>query len=144
LVGYRWYDTKKIDPLYCFGYGLSYTSFTYTGLSIDKKNYTPADKIVATVKVKNSGSVAGKEIVQLYVSKVNSSVPRADKELKAFKKIMITPGNISSVSVNINVSDLAYWSDKLSKWVVEPGEYKLMAASSSKDIRQIASFNVSK
>ncbi len=144
LVGYRWYDTKKIDPLYCFGYGLSYTSFTYTGLSTDKKNYTPADKIVATVKVKNSGSVAGKEIVQLYVSKVNSSVPRADKELKAFKKIMITPGNISSVSVNINVSDLAYWSDKLSKWVVEPGEYKLMAASSSKDIRQIASFNVSK
>jgi beta-glucosidase len=144
LVGYRWYDTKKIDPLYCFGYGLSYTSFTYAGLSTDKKNYTAADKIVATVKVKNSGSVAGKEIVQLYVSKMNSSVPRADKELKAFKKIMITPGNTSSVSVNINVSDLAYWSDEQSKWVVEPGDYKLMAASSSKDIRQIASFNVSK
>jgi len=144
LVGYRWYDTKKIDPLYCFGYGISYTSFTYAGLSTDKKNYTAADKIVATVKVKNSGSVAGKEIVQLYVSKMNSSVPRADKELKAFKKIMITPGNTSSVSVNINVSDLAYWSDEQSKWVVEPGEYKLMAASSSKDIRQIASFNVSK
>lgn len=144
LVGYRWYDTKKIDPLYCFGYGLSYTSFTYTGLSIDKKNYTSADKIAAIVKVKNSGSVAGKEIVQLYVSKVNSAVLRADKELKAFKKIMIAPGKTIPVTLNINVSNLAYFDDKLSKWVVEPGEYKLMAASSSKDVRQITSFNVSR
>ncbi len=144
LVGYRWYDTKKIDPLYCFGYGLSYTNFTYTGLLTDKKDYTPADKIAVSVKVKNSGSVAGKEIVQLYVSKVNSAVSRADKELKAFRKIMIAPGKTIPVIMNINVSDLAYFDDMLGKWVVEPGEYKLMAASSSKDIRQIAAFNVSK
>lgn len=144
LVGYRWYDTKKIDPLYCFGYGLSYTSFTYTGLSIDKKNYTSVDKIAATIKVKNSGSVAGKEIVQLYVSKVNSAASRADKELKSFKKILIAPGKTMPVTMSISVSDLAYFDDKLSKWVVEPGEYKLMAASSSKDVRQIASFYVSR
>ncbi|WP_183573541.1 glycoside hydrolase family 3 C-terminal domain-containing protein [Mucilaginibacter sp. X5P1] len=144
LVGYRWYDTKKIDPLYCFGYGLSYTNFTYTGLLTDKKDYTPADKIAVSVKVKNSGSVAGKEIVQIYVSKVNSAVSRADKELKAFRKIMIAPGKTIPVIMNINVSDLAYFDDMLGKWVVEPGEYKLMAASSSKDIRQIAAFNVSK
>ncbi|SDS67947.1 beta-glucosidase [Mucilaginibacter mallensis] len=144
LVGYRWYDTKKIDPLYCFGYGLSYTSFTYADLTTDKKNYKSADKITVSVKVKNSGSVAGKEIVQIYVSKVNSGVLRADKELKAFKKVMIAPGKTMPLIMNINVSDLAYFDDKLSKWIVEPGEYKLMAASSSKDIRQIAAFSISK
>jgi beta-glucosidase len=144
LVGYRWYDTKKIDPLYCFGYGLSYTNFTYANFTTDKKNYKQGDKVTASLKVKNSGGVAGKEIVQLYVSKVSSKVSRADKELKAFKKIMIAPGSTAAVALNINVNDLAYFDTALSKWVVEPGEYKIMAAASSKDIRQIASFNVNK
>lgn len=142
LVGYRWYDTKKIDPLYCFGYGLSYTNFTYTGLVTGKKQYKLNDTIAVTVKVKNTGAVAGKEIVQLYIKKINTSVLRADKELKSFKKIEILPGNTAFVSMNINVSDLAYFDDKLNKWVVEPGEYKIMAASSSKDIRQVASFYI--
>ncbi len=142
LVGYRWYDTKNITPLYCFGYGLSYTNFAYTGLLTNKKQYKLNDKIAVTVNVKNTGAVAGKEIVQLYIKKVNSSVSRADKELKAFKKVMIAPTKTALVSMNINVSDLAYFDDKLKKWVVEPGEYKLMAASSSKDIRQVASFYV--
>jgi len=142
LVGYRWYDTKNIDPLYCFGYGLSYTSFAYTNLVTNKKIYQPTDNIAILFKVKNTGSVAGKEIVQVYISKLNSSVFRAEKELKAFKKIMIEPSKTSTVSMNINVRDLAYFDDKLSKWVVEPGEYKIMAASSSKDIRQVAYFKV--
>ncbi len=136
LVGYRWYDTKKITPLYCFGYGLSYTNFTYTGLLTDKKQYKFNDKIAVTINVKNTGTVAGKEIVQLYIEKVNSSVSRADKELKAFKKVSIAPARTALVSMNINVSDLAYFDEKLEKWVVEPGEYKIIAASSSKDIRQ--------
>jgi len=142
LVGYRWYDTKNIAPLYCFGYGLSYTEFTYTGISTNKKNYKPGDKIAVAVKVKNTGAVVGKEIVQLYVKKINSSILRADKELKAFKKVLIAPAATAEVAMNINVNDLAYYDDKLNKWVVEPGEYKIMAASSSKDIRQVASFNV--
>jgi len=142
LVGYRWYDTKNIDPLYCFGYGLSYTNFAYTNLSTDKKNYQLNDKIVVTVKVKNTGNFTGKEVVQLYIKKVNSSVLRADKELKGFKKVAIAPGKTAVVSMNIKVSDLAYFDDKLDKWVVERGEYKIMAASSSKDIRKVTSFYV--
>ena len=142
LVGYRWYDTKNIEPLYCFGYGLSYTSFAYTNLLIDKKNYKLNDNIAVAVKVKNTGSYAGKEVVQLYIKKVNSSILRTDKELKAFKKIAIAPGKTAVVSTNIKVSDLAYFDEKLHKWVVEPGEYKIMAASSSKDIRKVTSFYV--
>ncbi len=89
LVGYRWYDTKKITPLYPFGYGLSYTTFNYSALQTDKKTYTANETITVTIKVKNTGKVAGKETVQLYVSKPGSSVERAEKELKAFKKVMI-------------------------------------------------------
>jgi len=144
LVGYRWYDTKKIDPLYCFGYGLSYTDFAYSHLLTDKKRYKRGDKIAISLKVKNTGSVAGKEVVQLYVSKVNPTVLKADKELKAFKKIMIAPEKTATVAMNINVNDLAYYDDTTSKWVVEPGEYKILAASSSKDIRQVADFKVDK
>jgi beta-glucosidase len=142
LVGYRWYDTKNIAPLYCFGYGLSYTNFAYTGLSTDKKNYNLGNKIAVTVQVKNTGAVAGKEVVQLYIKKVNSSILRANKELKAFKKIAIGPGKTAIASMYIKVNDLAYFDDKLHKWVVEPGEYKIMAASSSKDIRQVTSIYI--
>ncbi|WP_183557628.1 glycoside hydrolase family 3 C-terminal domain-containing protein [Mucilaginibacter sp. SP1R1] len=144
LVGYRWYDTKKIDPLYCFGYGLSYTNFGYSALKTDKKNYKPGDKIKVSVSIKNKGNVAGKEVLQLYVSKVNPTVLRADKELKAFKKILIAPTKTIAVNINVNINDLAYFNDKQSKWVIEPGEYKIMAASSSKDIRQVTSFFIQK
>lgn len=144
LVGYRWYDTKKIDPLYCFGYGLSYTDFAYKGLSIDKKAYKPGEKIIASIKVKNTGPVAGKEVVQFYISKVNSAVLKPEKELKAFKKVMVAASKTALVSASINVNDLAYFDDTTKKWVVEPGEYKILAASSSKDIKEVASFTVNK
>jgi len=144
LVGYRWYDTKKIDPLYCFGYGLSYTDFAYTNLTTDKKTYQPGNTIAATLKVKNTGSVAGKETVQLYIGKANSAVLRAEKELKAFKKVLISPAQTADVSLSIAVNDLAYFDVKTSSWIVEPGEYKIFAGSSSKDIRQLGTFNVAK
>jgi len=144
LVGYRWYDTKNINPLYCFGYGLSYTNFTYTGLATNKKTYSPGDKIMVSLKIKNSGSFAGKEVVQLYVCKMNSIVLRPEKELKAFKKIMVAPAETAAVSMNIDVNDLAYFDSKLRKWIVEPGQYKILAASSSKDIRQMTSFHISR
>lgn len=144
LVGYRWYDTKKIDPLYCFGYGLSYTSFAYSGLATDKKAYAPGGKINVVLKVKNTGAVAGKETVQFYVSKIAPSVLKPEKELKAFKKIMIAPGKTNTLALNINVNDLAYFNAEKHSWVVEPGEYKLLAASSSKDIKEVVSFKVGK
>ncbi len=142
LVGYRWYDTKNIEPLYCFGYGLSYTSFGYTGLHTDKKSYTAADNITVTVKVTNTGKYTGKETVQLYVSKPASAVQRAEKELKAFKKLRITAGQTANVTLTIPVKNLAYYDVTTSSWVVEPGEYKLLAGTSSKDVSQSAVITV--
>ncbi|MVN22662.1 beta-glucosidase family protein [Mucilaginibacter arboris] len=142
LVGYRWFDTKKIEPLYCFGYGLSYTNFNYTGLSTNKNNYKSAESITANVKVKNTGKYAGKETVQLYISKEGSKVERAEKELKAFKKVTIPAGETANISLNIPVKDLAYYDVKTSKWVVEPGKYKILVGTSSREISQTATVTV--
>ncbi|CAN5273759.1 glycoside hydrolase family 3 C-terminal domain-containing protein [soil metagenome] len=142
LVGYRWYDTKKITPLYPFGYGLSYTNFTYSALRTGKKSYTGNEIIAATIKIKNTGKYAGKETVQLYVSKSGSAVERAEKELKAFKKVMIAAGQELSVTLNIPVKDLAYFNEKTMKWVVEPGKYKLLAGTSSADIKETGTISI--
>jgi beta-glucosidase len=142
LVGYRWFDTKKIAPLYCFGYGLSYTTFKFSNFKTDKKNYNKGENITASLKVKNTGKYAGKDVVQLYVSKVNSKVERADKELKVFKKVLVSPGADGNITLNLSVNDLAYFDESLHKWVVEPGEYKILAGESSRDIRQTATINV--
>jgi beta-glucosidase len=142
LVGYRWFDTKKIDPLYCFGYGLSYTRFDYASIKTDKPSYRPNQTVAVTVQVKNTGQYAGMETVQLYVSKNKSAVQRAEKELKAFKKIMVKPGQTVSTVLNIPVSDLAYYDVKSKKWIAEPGTYNLNAGSSSRDIRKVASIQI--
>lgn len=142
LVGYRWFDTKKIEPLYCFGYGLSYTDYKYSGFFTNKKSYNSTDNITATLKIKNTGKYAGKETVQLYVSKAGSVVDRADKELKAFKKVKIAAGETASVTLNIPVKDLAYYDINTSNWVVEPGSYKLLAGTSSKDIKQTGTITI--
>jgi beta-glucosidase len=142
LVGYRWFDTKKIEPLYCFGYGLSYTDFKYSGFFTNKKTYSPSEDITATVKLTNNGKYAGKETVQLYVSKTGSVVERAQKELKAFKKVMVAPGETITVALKVPVKDLAYYDVKTSKWIVEPGKYKLLAGTSSRDIEQSGTITV--
>jgi len=144
LVGYRWYDTKKIEPLFCFGYGLSYTNFQYAQLQVSKKNYNQGENITATVKIKNTGKYAGKETVQFYISKPGSAIERADKELKAFKKVMIAPGETVNISVTIPVSSLAYFDARSMKWIVEPGTYQLLAGTSSRDISQTTTLTISK
>ena len=135
LVGYRWYDTKKIVPLYPFGYGLSYTSFEYSALHTDKKSYANNETITVTTKVKNTGKFAGKETVQLYIGKQGSVVERAEKELKAFKKVMVPTGQEVTVTLSIPVKDIAYYNEQSKKWIVEPGKYKLLAGTSSQDIK---------
>jgi len=142
LVGYRWFDTKNIDPLYPFGYGLSYSSFAYSGLRTNKSVYSQSETITATITLKNNGSYDGKETVQFYVSKPGSSVERAEKELKAFKKINTVKGEAKTVSVSIPVKELAYFDTNSMKWVVEPGEYILRAGGSSRDIKQTVKFVV--
>ncbi|MDP4292107.1 MAG: fibronectin type III-like domain-contianing protein, partial [Bacteroidota bacterium] len=142
LVGYRWFDTRKIEPLYCFGYGLSYSDFKYSGLQTDKKSYKPSESITATVKVQNTGKYAGKETVQLYVGKQGSAVERAEKELKAFKKVDIAAGATATVKLTIPVKDLAYYDVTTKSWAVELGQYKLFAGTSSKDLTQISTITV--
>lgn len=142
LVGYRWFDTKKIEPLYCFGYGLSYTDFKYAGMYTNKSSYNSTDVIAVTLKVKNTGKYAGKETVQLYVSKPGSNIERAEKELKAFKKVNVAVGETATVILTVPVKDLAYYDVKTSKWIVEPGKYKLLAGTSSRDIEQSGTVTV--
>jgi beta-glucosidase len=144
LVGYRWFDTKKIDPLYCFGYGLSYSKFEYTNVKTDRKIYRSDQTVSITVKIKNTGQYAGMETIQLYVSKDKSVVQRPEKELKAFKKIMIRAGETINAVLSIPVSSLAYYDIKTKNWVVEQGAYKINAGSSSRDIRQVAVIQITR
>jgi len=141
LVGYRWFDTKNIKPLFCFGHGLSYTNFSYSAIKTNKKKYKNDETIEISLNVKNIGAKPGLETIQLYVSTLNPNVLKPAKELKAFKKVLIAEGQETEVKMEINVNDLAYFDEKLMKWVVEPGKYKLLAGSSSQDIR--ASSNIS-
>lgn len=138
LVGYRWYDTKNIEPLYPFGYGLSYTTYEYSGLHTNKKLYNPSETITITLNLKNTGSYSGKETVQVYVSKNGSKVERAEKELKAFKKVFVNKGGTAAVKINIPVKDLAYFDSESMKWIVEPGEYKILVGSYSRSIKETA------
>jgi beta-glucosidase len=142
LVGYRWFDTKKIEPLYCFGYGLSYTNYQYSGLHTSKKSYKATEQVTVTLKVKNTGKYNGKETVQLYIGKPGSIVERAEKELKAFKKVMVAKGQATNVTLSIPVKDLAYYDVKTRKWIVEPGKYQLLAGASSRDIKETATITI--
>jgi len=135
LVGYRWFDTKGIEPLYPFGYGLSYTTFALSPAVTDKKEYGKEDEITVTATLKNTGRRAGAEVVQLYTSQTESSVLRPKKELKAFQKVFLQAGEEKTISLKVKVQDLAFYSEKTSNWVVEPGEFIIHVATSAKDIR---------
>jgi beta-glucosidase len=130
-VGYRWYDARKIDPTYCFGHGLSYTTFSYGAVRAE----SDGGDLLVTLPVTNSGDRDGREIVQVYVSKPDSSVRRAPKELKGFQAIDVAPGVTADLTIRITRNDLAYWEERLESWIVEGGAYTIQVGSSSKDVR---------
>ncbi|MGD6891964.1 glycoside hydrolase family 3 C-terminal domain-containing protein [Bacillus mobilis] len=134
FVGYRYYDKKKIEPLFPFGFGLSYTNFEYSNLSIDKKEIKDTDTVSVRVNVKNIGSIAGKEIVQLYIKDVESSMIRPEKELKGFEKVELQPGEEKTVSFTLNKRSFAYYNVDLKDWHVETGEFEILVGKSSKEI----------
>ena len=136
LIGYRWFDTKNIAPLYPFGYGLSYTNFAFENTKSDKTSYAENETITVSVDVKNTGKVDGKEVVQLYASKSDSKVSRASKELKGFKKVLVKAGNSETVTITLPVKELAYYDVASKKWVVESGKYTLKVGNSSRDIKK--------
>ena len=134
LVGYRWHDTKRIDPEYPFGYGLSYTKFNLFDVATNKRTYQLNDTIIINCKVKNIGKVNGKEVVQVYVGKYNSNVKRALKELKGFEKVSLTQGETKQINISIDAKDLAYYNEETSNWVVEKGDYIIYVGNGSKSI----------
>jgi len=142
LVGYRWFDTKKIAPLFAFGHGLSYTTFEYGKITTDKTIYAGNETVKLRFSIKNTGKVKGAEAAQVYISDVKSSVLRPMKELKAFSKVMIEVGESKQVEINLPVKDWAFFNDKTKLWVIEPGKFTIMIGSSSDDIRQSLSVNV--
>ncbi len=135
LVGYRWFDTKNIDPIYCFGYGLSYTTFDFAKPECAETEFTANDTIHFSLQLTNNGKMAGAEVVQLYVQDVQPKVTKASKELKAFQKVFLQPGESRKVELDIPVSSLAYFDESVNQWVVSSGQYKLLMGSSSRDIR---------
>lgn len=135
FVGYRYYDKKEIEPLFPFGYGLSYTEFEYSRLLLDQTRIQDTDTVQVSVTVKNTGSRAGKEVVQLYVSDVESHVIRPLQELKGFGKIELQPGEERSVTFTLDKRSFAYYNVQLGDWHVESGMFKISVGSSSRDIR---------
>ena len=133
-VGYRWADKQKIRPLFAFGHGLSYTTFKIGKATADKQEMTTDDKITFTVPVTNTGNVAGAETIQLYVSDLKASVERPMKELKAFHKVFLQPGETQQVSLTIDKSALSFYNDQTHQWTAEPGEFKALIGTSSKNI----------
>ena len=134
LVGYRWYDTKKIEPEFPFGYGLSYTDFSINHFSADKSNYGKNETIRAKFTIKNTGSRYGAEVVQLYISDPVCSVLRPEKELKGFKKIFLNPDETKIVELDVKVADLAFYDETKKGWNAEAGEYILQLGNSSREI----------
>jgi beta-glucosidase len=136
FVGYRWYEKKNIEPLYSFGHGLSYSTYEYMNLKTDKDNYATGDDVLVKVDVMNTGDIEGKEIVQLYVRDLDSSVERPIKELKDFKKVQLKAGENITVFFSLEHRDFAFWDEITSSWKVEPGEFEILVGASSAAIYQ--------
>lgn len=134
FVGYRYYDKKNLDVLFPFGHGLSYTTFDYSNLKVSAKNIKDTGDLTVTVDITNTGKVAGKEVVQLYVGDVESTVIRPVKELKGFEKILLAPGETKTVSFNLDKRSFAYYNVEIKDWHVETGEFDILIGKSSRDI----------
>lgn len=141
-VGYRYYDKVKKDVLFPFGFGLSYTEFTYSDIKLSKKNIKDTDTLEVSFKVKNTGKTAGAEIAQVYVNDKESTIFRPEKELKGFKKIYLEPGEEKKVTLSLNKRAFAYYNVNIHDWHVESGEFEILVGASSRDIRLNAAVKV--
>lgn len=134
FVGYRYYDKKKMEVLFPFGYGLSYSSFEYANLTVSADSIKDTDPLIVRVDVTNTGSRAGKEVVQLYVSDRESTVFRPVRELKGFEKVELEAGQTKTVSFTLDKRAFAYWNTQLHDWYVETGVFGIEIGRSSRDI----------
>ena len=134
FIGYRYYDARKIVPLFPFGFGLSYTTFAYSDLRIDTSAIKDMESVTVGAKIKNTGRVAGQEVVQLYVHEQNAEPVRPEKELKAFAKIALQAGEERTVSFQLTKRDFAYYDTFRHDWIVNPGKFEIMVGSSSQEL----------
>jgi len=137
-VGYRYFDTAAADVLFPFGHGLSYTTFEYSDLQLSQRTLTDNETLTVTLTVKNTGDVAGKEVVQLYVRDVESSAFRPEKELKGFGKLDLQPGAEGQVVLHLPPRAFAYYDVNLREWHIESGTFEILVGASSRDIRLTA------
>jgi beta-glucosidase len=139
FVGYRYYDSKNIRPLFPFGHGLSYTTFEYSDAAVTRNDDGTVD---VSLKVKNSGKREGSEVVQLYLHDVRSSVERPFKELKGFSKVMLKPGETKNITIRLDKRAFSFYDVSSKKWVAEPGEFDVLLGSSSRDIKLTKRFEL--
>ena len=142
FVGYRWYDSRKMPVLFPFGHGLSYTTFEYSDLKLSGKAFKDSDGVEVSVKVKNTGSVEGKEVLQLYVSDKTGVEIRPEKELKGFDKVSLLPGEEKTVTFKLDRRSFAYWNTDIKDWYAPSGRYVISVGASSRDIRLTAEVDV--
>ena len=142
LVGYRWFDTKKIKPLFPFGYGLSYTTFSYSKPSLNQTTMTTDGQITLKIDITNTGKRAGAEVVQLYIADLKSSLPRPAKELKGFKKVQLNPGETKTVEFTIDHSALEFYNDATKQWTAESGAFEAIIGASATDIKGKVKFEL--
>ena len=135
FIGYRYYDAKQLPVLFPFGHGLSYTTFAYSNARVSAETFRDVDGLTVTVDVTNTGQMAGKEIVQVYVHDRASGLMRPEKELKGFAKVALQPGETKSVAIKLDCRAFAYYHPAYKQWITEDGEFDILIASSAADIR---------
>jgi beta-glucosidase len=141
-VGYRYFDKHNNAPQYSFGYGLSYTKFGYSGLKIVPGKGSDGPTFEVSLTLRNEGTRAGAEVVQLYIHDGHSSVDRPVKELKGFHRAELAPGKSTTVNFTLDQSSMAYYSTEKKTWIAEPGKFDVLVGSSSTDIRLKGSFDL--
>ncbi len=142
FLGYRWFDAKQIEPLFPFGYGLSYTTFDISNLKLSAPEIHAGDSLNATIEVKNTGSREGAEVVQLYVSDPSATIPRPPQELKGFERVFLKPGETRSVEFTLHPRDFSYWDEKSKTWKIDPGHFIIRVGNSSRDLKNQAPLNI--
>jgi beta-glucosidase len=135
FTGYRWYDRNRLQPLFPFGHGLSYTTFEYHDLKISTSPRSDLPVVTVSFAVENSGKQEGAEVAQVYVKDVEGSVPRPLKELKGFEKVSLKPGETKKVSIELHSADFSFWSTTKHAWEAKPGLFRILVGASSADIR---------
>lgn len=142
FTGYRWHDAREIEPLFPFGHGLSYTTFEFEGMAIDRPTLGPAGRISISVTIRNTGTRPGSEVIQLYVHEREPHLPRPVRELKAFAKVAMKPGDVATVTLELGPRDFASYDPEAGVWVARPGAYDLYVGASSRDLPLTAAVNL--